>query len=142
MTDAVTARVGGGKGSGKDVLTESKLTLLGGLLRRRPKVNGDAVGDKSTAKTSAHCPNGHTSLFIQLCSAPTSRHHSEFQGVNFIPAAANCKSGACFPGIFTLLCLYSVEFALILILVTRSFDFHILYTATGMLCPARNLQAV
>lgn len=54
MTDAVTARLGGGKGSGKDVLTESKLTLLDGLLRRRPKVNGDAVGDKSTAKTSAH----------------------------------------------------------------------------------------
>lgn len=53
MTDAVTARLGGGKGSGKDVLTESKLTLLDGLLRR-PKVNGDAVGDKSTAKTRAH----------------------------------------------------------------------------------------
>lgn len=54
-------------------------------------------------------------LFIQLCWVPTSRHHSEFQGANFIPAAGNCKSGACFPEVFTVLCLYSAEFALILI---------------------------
>lgn len=40
--------------SGKDVLIESKLTLLDGPLRRRPRANGDSVGDKSTAKSRAH----------------------------------------------------------------------------------------
>lgn len=44
MTDVAAARLGRQKRrSGKNVLTETKLTLLDGLLRRRAKMNGVAV---------------------------------------------------------------------------------------------------
>lgn len=44
MIDVAASRHGRRKGRcGKNVLTESQITLLDGLLRRRAKVNRDAV---------------------------------------------------------------------------------------------------
>lgn len=74
------------KESGKDVLTETKLTLLDGLLRRRTKENGDAAGGKSTANARAHQPIWLVP--IPLCPALLGSHrwahHSEFQGTSFL----------------------------------------------------------